>query len=179
MMYLYAEANGKKVLSKPIEAMSHETTRALLQAAYNQGAAILSPLEAKRPGPITVVTVYGSRSKDGLRRITQIEQWGVQYIPPAEHTGERLSQDEIRHMAEHIYRWTFKHLIQTTAIGRPEAMHMAVDSANTYAEALGLELCRCGTPVRDDDSDNGKTFQVRICRRCGNPIDHALTGVNL
>lgn len=135
-MYLYAESNGKRVLSKPIEAMSHETTRALLQAAYNQGAAILSPLEAKRPGPITVVTVYGSRSKDGLRRITQIEQWGVQHIPPAEHTGERLSLTEVQYMTEHITRWTFKHLIEATNISRPAALQMATEAGKHYAEAL-------------------------------------------
>lgn len=48
----------------------------------------------------------------------------------------RLSLTDILHMSDHIRRWTFKHLIETTTISRPAAMQMAQAAALRYAREL-------------------------------------------
>ena len=48
----------------------------------------------------------------------------------------RIGQGEIRFLAEKVQRLTFKHLIETTTIDRPEAMQIAARAADQYANEL-------------------------------------------
>lgn len=146
-MYLYAHLpNGDKLFCRRVAEMSWEKTRALLTEHF-PGARILSPLEASLPADrntfFTVITIYGSTTPDGRARCTGIDQWGVRQnreAAPAQSAPAdlpaRLSLTDIQYMTEHIRRWTFKHLIETTTISRPAAMRMATDAGEHYAAAL-------------------------------------------
>lgn len=73
-MYLYAEhQNGKKIGHKRIDRMDTATTRAFLEQKL--GGPVLSPLERAGGSTISVIVVYGSRTPDGLARMTPLEQW--------------------------------------------------------------------------------------------------------
>lgn len=145
-MYLYAHfPNGDKLFSRRVTETSWEKTRSLL-AEHFPGARILSPLEADQLSCeltfFTVITVYGSHTADGQARCTGIDQWGVRHNrdpyqePAPAEPPARLSLTDIHHMMEHVSRWTFKHLIETTTISRPAALQMATEAANHYAAAL-------------------------------------------
>lgn len=154
-MYLYAERqNGRKLGGQRVPAgdMNPATTRALLEKHF-PGARVLSPLEPavsfKQDGSIEVITVYGTRSADGRNRCTGIEQWGIQghtaiykcsicgeAHPTAyhNHPAGPLSQEQIRHMSDHVRRWTYKYLLESTAM--QESAEIAEAAALQYAREL-------------------------------------------
>lgn len=49
-------------------------------------------------------------------------------------------EQEIKHMAEYVARWTFRHLIQTTDVERVPSSQVAAAAADRYAQALTLAL---------------------------------------
>lgn len=152
-MYLYAEhQDGRKLGGLRIKAMSYETTRALLEKHF-PAARVLSPLEpwgiptqagkySYAGSTFAVVTVYGSRTADGRARCTGMEQWGIETPAAAPKPGtqlidwDRLGPADLKFMCEHVRRWTFKHLIETTNISRPEAFAIAEAAALQYAREI-------------------------------------------
>lgn len=75
-MYLIFETNGKVKAARRTTRLDAELTRSQLTKLF-PGRTVLSPLE--RPtGPVQVVTVYLSRERNGIGRLSALEQWGIE-----------------------------------------------------------------------------------------------------
>lgn len=59
-------------------------------------------------------------------------------------------KNEIRHMADYVARWTFRHLIQTTDIERVPSSIIAAAAADRYAQALELAISENNTPAESE-----------------------------
>lgn len=75
--YLIVETNGKVKKAERCLRLNAEFTRNLLHHVFPDRS-VLSPLERPVRGPVQVVNVYISRERNGIGRISPIEQWGIE-----------------------------------------------------------------------------------------------------